>query len=199
MTFPCWRTFGVAAFIALAGCVPSPSVEHSAERDLLADSRRIATEVKQRFAAALSHALDAGNILRSFSVCRYDAPEILSDMSRTMGMRVARVSLHPRNPAIAAADAWEQRVLNEFQWRHRAGESSGMIEHAEYVEEPAGRVYRYMVAVPVQPQCMYCHGPETALTAAVRAKIASEYPASSDKSSFEVGGLAGAISVIQSW
>lgn len=166
---------------------------------MLTQSRRIAQEAKQRFESVLSRSLESGNILRSFSVCRHESLEILSDMSRAMGVRIARVSLRPRNPSIASPDAWEQRVLQEFEWRNRAGEHASVLEHGEFVDQPAGRVYRYMVAVPVDRRCMRCHGPDHALTDAVREKLTVDYPVGGPHEGYRLDGFAGAISITRSW
>lgn len=178
-------------------CVLAACAGHRGEvthRELLDDSRRVAHEVKQKLSDALARLLDSGNILRSFSVCRYDAIQILSDVSRASGMQVSRVSLKPRNPGTGAADAWEQRVLREFEWRMLAGEQVQDIDHGEVVDEPSGWVYRYMVAVPVHGPCMQCHGPDATLTAAVRAQLAADYPKRAD-TAFMPGAIGGAISI----
>lgn len=163
-------------------------------QELLAESRRIASEYVQAFSAFVGHAGEMGNILRGFTVCRYDSVELLSKLARTSGTKIARVSLSPRNPSIAGADSWEQRVLKEFEWRVAAGESADALEHGEVVNEPDGPMYRYMVALPVKPACLGCHGPEEALTPAVRAALAEEYPMRRD-APFAAGGIGGAITI----
>lgn len=187
----------LACFLT-AACTESRLQPEVGGSDVLEDSRRIATDVRQKLSDALARSLDGGNILRTFSVCRYDAVKILSDVSRATGMKVSRVSLAPRNPGVAAADAWEQRVLREFEWRVRAGEQAHDLEHAEIVDEPAGRAYRYVAAFPVHAACLSCHGPEAGLTAAVRAQLARDYPVG-PADTFTLGGFGGAISIRRSW
>lgn len=186
------------ACLPIAACTEPRVLPEVAGSDVLEDSRRVAADVSQKLSEALARSLDGGNILRTFSVCRYEALKILSDVSRATGMKVARVSLAPRNPSVAAADAWEQRVLREFEWRVRAGEQAHDLEHAEIVDEPTGRVYRYVAAVPVHAACLSCHGPEAGLTAAVRAQLAADYPVG-PAATFTLGGFGGAISIRRSW
>jgi Protein of unknown function (DUF3365) len=100
-------------------------------------------------------------------------PEITPTISRRTGWRVTRVSLRPRNPALADADAWEQKVLLDFDRRAEQGEKPECIEHFEIVTEPAGRFVRYMKALPLGPLCASCHRPPEKMTEALRAH---DYP-----------------------
>ena len=56
----------------------------------------------------------------SVSVCKDVAPLLAGQLSRETGWRVARVSLRTRNPLLGTPDAWEQKVLEEFE-RRRSG------------------------------------------------------------------------------
>jgi hypothetical protein len=62
------------------------------------------------------------------------------------------------------------------------------------VEEPQGRHFRYMKAIPVQPLCVACHGPAETLSPAVRERLAKEYP--HDRATgYSPGQVRGAIAV----
>jgi hypothetical protein len=125
-------------------------------------------------------------------------PEITSNISRQSGMRVTRVALRPRNRALGEPDVWEQRVLLDFENRVAKGEKVDALEYHEVVDEPAGRVFRYMKALPVSQPCLLCHGPSNQLSEGVRALLATEYP--NDKAlEYNIGQVRGAVSVKKSF
>jgi hypothetical protein len=132
--------------------------------------------------------------MRAVIVCKYTVPELSSTLSRKTGWRVTRVSLKPRNPALGTDDAWEQRVLLDFEKRAERGEKPDTIEFGEIVTEPAGRYYRYMRVLPMAPVCMSCHGTDDRMTPSVKSLLASEYP-HDHATGFAVGQVRGAVTV----
>jgi hypothetical protein len=61
------------------------------------------------------------------------------------------------------------------------------------VQEPAGRYFRYMKALPVIPLCLGCHG-GAEVSAAVKERLAAEYP--NDRGTgYALGQVRGAITV----
>lgn len=143
---------------------------------LTEESRKVANDLVAQVRSELVREMELSGPLKAVIVCKYTVPEITSAMSRRTGWRVTRVSLRPRNPGLAAPDAWEQKVLMEFDRRAEQGEKPDGLEHAEIVQEPAGRFFRYMKALPVAPMCATCHGPPEKMSEALRAQLAHEYP-----------------------
>jgi hypothetical protein len=170
---PCRPTHAalLAALIALG---VSPAQADDAE--MLAASRQAAGQLLQRLGAELRAELAKGGPDGAVAVCKQIAPDIAGDISRRNGWRVARVSLRTRNPMLGQPDAWEQNVLAEFDRRAAAGEKPDQIEFAQTVDEPQGRYYRYMKAIPVQPLCLTCHGTESVIPESVSARLTAEYP-----------------------
>jgi hypothetical protein len=167
-----------------------------APEERLAASRAAAGQLTQQLGAELRKELEAGGPAQAISVCRNVAPEIAGKLSRQMGARVARVSLKTRNPLLGTPDAWEQRVLADFDRRATAGEKPEALEVSEVVAEPAGRYFRYMKAIPVQPLCLTCHGAPEAVAVEVRDRIATEYP--HDRAlGYSAGQIRGAVTVKQ--
>ena len=163
-------------------------------RKLTDESRKVAMDLVTQVRGELTRELELSGPLKAVLVCKYTVPEITSAMSRKTGWRVTRVSLHPRNPGLATADAWEQKVLLDFERRAAAGEKPETLEVGEVVTEPAGRYFRYMKALPLAPLCMTCHGGTDKMSEALRAQLASEYPF--DKAaSASVGSIRGAASI----
>ena len=109
-------------------------------------------------------------------VCRQFAPELAGQLSRETGWRVARVSLRTRNPLLGTPDPWEQKALAEFDRRAAAGEKPDTLEFAEVVEEPAGRYFRYLKAIPVGPLCVTCHGSKDQMAPFMVEEIEKQYP-----------------------
>lgn len=139
------------------------------------DSRKVVTELAARLGAELQREMKANGPVSAITVCREAAPALASEASRRTGWKVSRVSLKTRNPALGLPDAWEQKVLADFVKRSEKEKAADM-EFAEIVEEPQGRFYRYMKAIPTQGACLRCHGGEDAIPPDVKAALKAEYP-----------------------
>lgn len=162
--------------------------------DQTEDARATASQLIQKLGGALKQEMAIGGPERAISVCRDIAPGLAGELSRSSGARVARVSLKTRNPLLGQPDAWEQQVLMDFDRRVAAGEKPETLERAEIVEEPQGRYFRYMKALPVQPLCLSCHGEN--LADPVKAKLAAEYP--HDRAfGYTLGQIRGAVTIKQ--
>ena len=161
---------------------------------LAAASRETAGQLIQQLGAQLKAELAKGGPDAAVAVCKTLAPELAGRISREKGWRVSRVSLKTRNPLLGTPDAWEQRILEEFDRRAAAGEKAESLELGEIVEEPAGRYYRYMKAIAVQPLCLTCHGTSETIPGPVQEKLRTEYP--HDRATgYSAGQVRGAVTV----
>lgn len=161
---------------------------------LLDEARKAATAMLTHVRGEVTKELERTGPIRAIVVCKYTAPEVASSVSRQTGMRVARVSLRPRNPALGEADSWEQHNLLDFEKRVAKGEKPEALEVSEIVTEPSGRYFRYMKAIPMGQPCLACHGPVATLSDGVKAQLAAEYP--HDRAvDYQVGQVRGAVSV----
>jgi hypothetical protein len=183
----------VAALAALvAGCAAPRASEDTGA--LAAESRQAAAGLQQQLAGKLMAAIKAGGPASAIEVCKTLAPEAAGQKSRETGWRITRVSLKPRNPALGAPDAWEQQVLARLDARAASGEKPDALEHSEIVNEPQGRYFRYMKALPVAQLCVNCHGSADKLQPAIKERLATDYP--HDRATgYSPGQLRGAISV----
>lgn len=160
----------------------------------LEQARAAATELLQKTRGELTREMEVSGPQRSVILCKYSAPEITTSISRRTGFRVSRVSLRPRNPALGAADVWEQKGLLAFEARAGRGEKPDAMEFYEVVSEPQGRFLRYLRAIPMGPNCLACHGPPEAISPAVLSVIHSEYPL--DRAvGYRLGQVRGAVTV----
>lgn len=158
--------------VALAVAAPSADLPKPA----LDEARKASNELVTSVRSELLKAVEDSGPLRAIVVCKYTVPEIASAVSRKYGARVTRVSLTPRNPSLGWGDAWEQKVLMDFDERVARGEVAEGMEHAEVVVEPAGKFVRYMRVLPMMPVCMHCHGSAERISEPIRNQLAHEYP-----------------------
>lgn len=127
-------------------------------------------------------------------VCREKLPGMVKETREKTGWDIRRVSLKTRNPERATPDEWEAKVLADFDRRAAAGEKRETMEAGEIFATPAGRLFRYMKALPVQEVCLNCHGDQAKLTPELKAKLATLYP--QDRATgYELGQIRGALTV----
>jgi Protein of unknown function (DUF3365) len=161
---------------------------------LTAEARALSASLVQRLGGALKKELADKGPVGAVQVCKSLAPEIASELSSKHGMKVSRVSLKPRNPMLGLPDAWEQQVLATFDSKAAAGDKPDTLEHAAIVDEPAGKFFRYMKALAVQPLCLTCHGDAQSIPAEVKAQLAKDYPA--DRAiDYTAGQIRGAVTI----
>lgn len=185
-----WSRVGVAGAVMMVALVAGAADEPP--RAALDEARKASNELVTSVRSELLKAIEASGPLRAIVVCKYTVPEIASALSRRYGARITRVSLTPRNPALGWGDAWEQKVLIDFDERAARGEKTEALEHAEVTLEPAGRFLRYMRALPMQPACLHCHGPLEQISEPTRSQLAHDYP--HDRAiGLQLGKLRGAV------
>lgn len=186
------------AFALLCAAWAPAAVAQAGQKGLLDESRFLANQLIAQIRGELTRELERTGPVRAITVCKYSVPEITSDLSRHTGMRITRVSLRPRNRALGEPDAWEQRVLLDFENRVAKGEKAETLEYHEIVEEPVGRAFRYMKALPATQPCLLCHGPSSQYSEGVKALLATEYPY--DKAvEYSLGQVRGAVSIKKSF
>ena len=157
------------------------------------DARKVVKEFSARLGTELKKDMEANGPASAINVCRVIAPAIASEASRKNGWRVSRVSLKVRNPLLGTPDAWEQKVLADFEKRMEK-ESPANMEFAEIVSEPQGKYFRYMKAIPLQEACLKCHGTDDARTQSAKEALAMEFP--HDKATgYTLGQIRGAFTI----
>jgi hypothetical protein len=157
------------------------------------ESRNIAKEFMQTLGGTLKKQLATGGAESAVSVCKQVAPALAAEYTKD-GRVVKRVSLKMRNKLQGTPDVWEKKVLEDFdQWQSEGKPIAGM-EVAVITEEAGVQWFRYMKAIPTQPQCLQCHGKPADISAGLKALLLREYP--EDKATgYSVGEVRGAISI----
>ena len=148
-----------------------------------------------KVAAMMKHTVQQEGTAAAIPVCKDKAPALIDAKSRELGWQMRRVSLKPRNPDRATADAWEMRQLADFDVRAASGEAVRPMEVGEVVTGDDGkRSFRYMKAIPVGAVCLQCHGATEGLAPELSAAIAKSYP--EDRATgYRLGQIRGALSV----
>ena len=173
-------------FTAIAG-----AEEQAASPDALAAAARgISATFADKLKGELVGAMKVDGPVKAIEVCNVAAPAIAADASAN-GWTVARTSLKPRNPK-NAPDAWEKRVLEEFDTAKSTGAEAAKLEHFEVVEKDGVRTFRFMKAIPVAEPCLTCHG--EAIKEPVKARLAELYP--DDRATgYKLGDIRGAFTL----
>lgn len=140
------------------------------------ESRAVVVPFMQQLMQENKKAMMESGPESAIGVCRDIAPKLANDLSRQHGIKLTRVSLKVRNPLLGTPDAWEQKKLQEFEARAARGERADAMEAAEIVDEPAGKSFRYLKAIALQPGCVACHGSSAEIPAGVKARLAESYP-----------------------
>jgi hypothetical protein len=167
------------------------------EKDLSsheAAARNTAMGFMKELAAALQKELGGGGPAGAIGVCSDLAPSIAGRISRETGWRVSRVSMKVRNPLLGMPDAWEQKVLLDFEKKTLKGDNIDTMSYSEVVNEPGGRFFRYMKAISIKQPCLACHGTEEQIVSQVRTILNERYPHDM-ATGYKVGDLRGAISI----
>ncbi|MEQ1526606.1 MAG: DUF3365 domain-containing protein [Gallionella sp.] len=158
------------------------------------ESRAVAMPFLKKLGAENQKAMSTGGAESATQVCKDIAPAMTSEISRQTGWKVTRVSLKVRNPLLGTPDAWEQKALQDFESRSAKGEKPETMEVSEVVEEPAGKSFRFMKAIALQPGCVACHGAVDTLSAEVKSRLNTDYP-HDQATGYSVGQIRGAISI----
>jgi len=156
-------------------------------------SKAVVEEFMGQLKGELESAMKAGGPVNAISVCKEKAPVMAKDLSAKYGWKISRTSLKTRNSS-NAPDAWERKVLNDFETRKANGEDVDPMAYFEAVNDNGKKSFRFMKAIPTVEVCLKCHGTEVAPE--VIAKLREAYP--DDKATdFKLGNLRGAFTITQ--
>ena len=183
---------GILALLLIAGSTMAS--DQIAKRQAAAEKASMAFLMELK--GELTRQLKTGQPQAAVAVCTRVAPEIANRISREQGWKVTRVGTRVRNSMLGMPDAWEQTVLKRFQERAAKGEHYAAMFHAEVVDEPGGRYFRFMKAIGVKPVCLMCHGSKDQIPAQVKSVLEKKYP-HDQATGYRTGELRGAVSIKQ--
>jgi hypothetical protein len=169
----------VLALASLAFAQEPPQLEQAR------DASRALTAILK---ALLTQEMANGGPAAAVDACSRSAQQVTREFSRDAGFDVRRVSLKNRNGA-GAPDAWERRILTEWQASGKPPK-----DFHEVTGSGPRRELRYLQPITVQPVCLACHGAPSEIPPEVKQVLDRTYPA--DKATgYKTGDLRGAISV----
>ena len=160
---------------------------------LTQNSRAAAKALGGELKGVLQASMKANGPVKSLSVCRETAPAIASKVSASKELEVGRTSLKYRN-ANNKPDAWETKVLENFEQRKANGEAADKLEFSEVTEHNGNKVFRYMKAIPTGDVCLQCHG--SSIAEPIKAELDKLYPGDKARG-FKKGDIRGAFTVMQ--
>lgn len=177
---------------SVLGLLSGPVLAEGTDQRVM-DSRKVVKEFMGQLKGELETAMKAGGPTNAIKVCKNSAPEIAGNMSKKYDWRVARTSLKYRN-SNNKPDAWETKVLNDFEARKAKGEDVKKMEAHEVVTVNGKKEFRYMKAIPTAKVCVQCHGAK--INPDVKASLKQMYP--NDKArGFKEGDIRGAFTITQ--
>lgn len=136
----------------------------------------------------LKKAIKSGGLEHAINICAIEAPKIAKDLSAKTGWNVKRVSLKPRNKESATPDAFEKKILEQFNERQIKGELPSSISYSEVIDDK----FKFMKAQGIQGVCLNCHG--KSINTNVKEAIAKHY-ADDVATGYSLGQIRGAISL----
>lgn len=173
-------------------CASISSVAFAAQENK-ADLKQARTIVKAyagQLKPELKKAIKAGGPAHAVAFCHSAAPKIAMDLAKKTGWTVKRVSLKHRG-AMAKPDAWETKVLEQFEMLKKDGKPVKKMEFSEVVHDGDKNTFRYMKPLQTAEVCLKCHG--TNVSEPVKQAIAKYYP--DDKAmGYKKGDIRGAFS-----
>ncbi len=134
----------------------------------------------------VKQAKEEGGPVAAVAACQTLAPEI-TDKHSTAEWAIGRTSLKTRN-SDNVADAWERSVLEQFAERAAKGEDAKTISYAETVNGQ----FRMMKAIPLQEDCLGCHGSN--IKPEIAAALDEKYP-NDQARGYAVGDIRGAFTL----
>jgi len=177
--------------LAMMLCLPLVAGAEEDVAQLTAEGQQVIKGFFTDLKGELVKGMKAGGPVHTIDVCSKVAPNLAEAHSQMSGWQIARTSLKPRNPD-NAPDAWETRVLEQFETRKAAGEDPTKLVYTEIVEDDGREVFRMMKAIPTAEVCTKCHGVE--LQEPVVKKLDELYPEDQARG-FKVGDLRGAFTL----
>ena len=177
----------------IIGILPFSQAMAIDTQQLTQNSRAAVKMLGGELKATLQASMKASGPIESISVCKDDAPQISSKVSKEKGMSVERTSIKYRNSE-NKPDTWETSVLAQFEQRKAKGEAIQTLEYSELTDHNGKQVFRYMKAIPTADVCLKCHGNNVAQP--IADKINKLYP--NDKATgYKKGDIRGAFTIIQ--
>ncbi|MCP5142401.1 MAG: DUF3365 domain-containing protein [Gammaproteobacteria bacterium] len=185
------RTFRSVSALALGLMVAAGGARATDLEPMAATARDASAQLLELLKSTVTKATKEKGPVFAIETCNEKALPLTAELSGKLGIDVGRTSHKLRQPK-NAPDAWETKVLEDFQARVAAGEKVEGMESYEVVEDADGKSFRYMQAIPLGGVCYNCHGDK--IKPDLKAKLDELYPEDQARG-FLPGDLRGAFTV----
>jgi hypothetical protein len=174
-----WRLGAVTVVLVMfGGCDTSPPPSFEAE---VARADEAMLALQTRLIEVLTTELERSGPTGAIGVCRDSAPELTSEVSREVGVSVARTSHKLRNPRNVAPE-WARDIVER-------GAGTKAEDATQHVVDLGDRV-GVLRPIGTLGMCTTCHGDEAAMEPELLERLHELYP--EDRATgFEVGDLRG--------
>jgi len=187
----------IAVPLLLCAAASTALAADDASQARIARSKAAIQTFAGKLKAELGRALKEGGPVHAIDVCNRVAPAVADEVSMKMGLHIGRTSLKSRNPA-DVPDAWERKVLEQFEQRRAKGEDPARMAVAAVVEVDGKKEFRFMKAIAMPPlskaPCLRCHGEN--IDPKIAAKLRKLYP-HDQATGYKAGDIRGAFIVRQ--
>jgi Protein of unknown function (DUF3365) len=177
-------------FILYIFSLQAAAGELTSESELKAEAINIVKTFSGILKPKLKGAIQTGGLEHAINICSIEAPKIAKNLSEETGWSVKRVSLKPRNKSSAVPDAFERKILEQFNELQIKGEPSSIIEHSKIVDKK----FRYMKAQAIEGICLNCHG--NSIHPDAKKMINKHYP-EDVATGYSLGQIRGAFSLVK--
>lgn len=135
---------------------------------------------------ALMNAMQGDSaVLKAIEYCHTAAMPITDSLAEHYGVKVARLAEKNRNPENAIVHAADSEIFQKFK-----DTPATELRNAETLQRLSDGSLVFYKAIPLQPQCMACHGPVSTIGPDSYSAITALYP--NDKAvGFRPGELRG--------
>jgi len=172
----------------------STAIQASSEQQMILESKKSIKLFAQQLKNKLQQGMKTGGPTTAIQVCNTAAADIAKQVSDQQGWKIARTSLKVRN-SNNTPDAWEAKVLQDFEKRLKQGVAIKDLEYSEILNKHSQPEFRYMKAIPTQGICLSCHGDK--LAPAITEKLQQLYP-QDQATGFKLGDIRGAFTITRS-
>lgn len=169
------RHLALVGLVSALPILPAYAEGPDEQAKLVDDARATVGQLVKTLGGELTKDMKEIGPEAAIAVCKDKAPKIAGAIAAEKGVNVRRVTFKNRNPK-SVPDAWEAKVLKDFEQRLAAGASPATLDYSEVVTDGNAKTFRYMKALVIQEMCMTCHGTKETIPDAVKAKLAAEYP-----------------------
>jgi len=166
-----------------------PAVTEAEKSAHIAEAKGVIKQFATTLKSELIGAMKNGGPVNAIEVCHSRAPVLAEKIGGEYGATLTRVSMKNRNAILGVPNAWQAKVLQDFEARVANGKAIETLKYVDIAEVTGGQQFRMMKAIPTGAICLTCHG--ESIAPEVQAKLTALYP-NDHATGFSAGQIRGA-------